>query len=116
MEFYHWNEIDIYDQFIDYLKKLALKGLDLNEGVKKHHIFPKHAGGSDERNNIVLVSTKNHTLAHFYRFLAYKEKGDWVTYIMRKDRKTNSRERSLLTGAKNKKAGILFWSKDWQSQ
>nr|YP_009367922.1 putative HNH homing endonuclease [Hazenia capsulata]ARK14905.1 putative HNH homing endonuclease [Hazenia capsulata] len=35
---------------------------------------------------------------------------------MRKDQKTSSRERSLLAVAKNKEAGILFWSKDWQSQ
>jgi hypothetical protein len=35
---------------------------------------------------------------------------------MRKDQKTNARERSLLAVAKNKDLGILFWSKERQSQ
>lgn len=35
---------------------------------------------------------------------------------MRKDQKTNARERSLLAVAKNKDLGILFWNKEWQSQ
>ena len=56
------------------MKTLALEDLPLEDRIEKHHIIPKHAGGSNEINNIVLFSTKNHTFAHYYRFLAYQEK------------------------------------------
>ena len=89
------------------MKTLILEDLPLEEGVEKNRIIPKHAGGSNEINNIVLVSTKNHTLVHYYRFLAYQEKGDWVAYVMGKDQKTNIRVfGSLLAVVKNKDLSI----------
>lgn len=86
--------MNIYEQYIIYLRKLESLGLDPNQGIEKHHITPLHV--DIKSTDVVYCSTKNHTLAHFYRFLAFRERGDWVAYTMRKNQKTNAFERSLL--------------------
>jgi len=53
----------IYQSFITYLYHL-----------EKHPILFLHDGG----NKNVLCSPKNHTLAHYYRYLAYGQLGDKV--------------------------------------
>ena len=106
------SELNIYIRFIEYLKTEEKLGLDLKKGIEKHHIIPKHTGYSD--NALVSCFSANYTLAHFYRFLAYGEKRDWIAYSMRKNQKLNANELSLLVVEKNKKAKILFWDSDWQ--
>ena len=74
----------IYEQFIDYLIGLEKHGFTPNEqkNLEKHHILPYHDGGSKE-GSVVLCTSKNHTLAHYYRYLAYGQKGDLVAFTMR---------------------------------
>jgi hypothetical protein len=105
---------DIYKQFIEYLKSIeSPKNLDLNPNLEKHHIVPKHAGGALS-SEVVICCSSNHMLAHFYRFLAYGERGDWVCYCMRKNQKISTRDRALLGVEKCKKLGINFWNSEWQ--
>nr|QXI88207.1 hypothetical protein [Ulva intestinalis] len=105
---------NIYYQFIDYLKKQESK-LNLKENnLEKHHILPLHAGGKKD-GNIVLCTSKNHTLAHYYRYLAFRQKGDLVAFKMRWNQKVGLKERSLLAVEKNKKLKQLFWDPNWQS-
>ena len=104
----------IYKQFIEYLKKEE-KLLNIRDAnLEKHHILPFHAGGL-KKGTIVLCTSKNHTLAHYYRYLVYKQKGDLVAFKMRWNQKIGSTERSLLAVEKNKKLKNLFWNKEWQS-
>ena len=42
--------------------------------LHKHHIIPKHAGGTDDSSNIVMLTVKEHAEAH--RKL-YEEHGRW---------------------------------------
>lgn len=107
--------LNIYEQFIDYLKKVEMEERrgDCKQEVEKHHILPKFAGGKDA-NNTVYCSSKNHILAHFYRFLVYGEKGDWVCYSMRKNQKIGARERALLAVKKQRQLKINFWDFCWQ--
>ncbi len=44
----------------------------------KHHIIPKHAGGTDDPNNLVELSVDDHAEAH--RKL-YEEYGRWQDYV-----------------------------------
>lgn len=62
-----------------------------------------------------MCTQQNHTLAHYYRYLIYKEKGDRVAFIMRWNQTIGNRERSLLAVEKNKKNKNLFWDSEWQS-
>nr|AOC61646.1 putative H-N-H homing endonuclease [Gloeotilopsis planctonica] len=108
--------LNIYELFIKYLIELeAATPEPKKKLMEKHHIVPKHAGGSPT-GQVVFCSPENHTLAHFYRYLVYGEQGDWVCYQMRKNQKTTLRERSLLAVEKQKKLQINFWSSKWQSR
>lgn len=72
------NKNDIYLAFITYLK--TKKYLDTTP-LEKHRILPQHAGGTykiDE--NIVRCSFVDHRLAHYYRFLAYRQKVDLIAF------------------------------------
>ncbi len=105
---------NIYGQFVEYLKKEEQK-LNLNDkNLEKHHILPLHVGGKKD-GLIVLCTQKNHTLAHYYRYLSYKEKGDFIAFTMRWNQKIGTKERSLLAVEKNKKLKNLFWDSEWQS-
>lgn len=44
----------------------------------KHHIIPKHVGGSDDPENIVLLTITEHAEAHR---LLYEEHGRWQDKI-----------------------------------
>lgn len=105
---------NIYKQFIDYLKKEEKK-LDLNEkNLEKHHILPLHSGGSKD-GPVILCTQKNHTLAHYYRYLIFKKDGDLVAYKMCLNQKIGVYERALLSVKTNKKLKNKFWDSDWQS-
>ena len=43
-----------------------------------HHIVPKHAGGTDDPENLIRVTVEEHAELHFARYLQYGEMGDWL--------------------------------------
>jgi hypothetical protein len=43
-----------------------------------HHIVPRHAGGTDDPENLVRVTVEEHAELHFARYLEYGEMGDWL--------------------------------------
>ena len=43
-----------------------------------HHIVPRHAGGTDDSENLIRVTAEEHAELHFARYLQYGEIGDWV--------------------------------------
>ena len=42
----------------------------------KHHIIPRHAGGTDDISNILYVTPEYHYILHYERWLKYSEVGD----------------------------------------
>jgi hypothetical protein len=111
---------NIYNQFIEYLR---IKQYTKETKLEKHRILPQHAGGTYEVNNVVLCCFEDHRLAHFYRYLAYEEKGDLIAWQLM----SGQTEEARLTLAsyagkiggkasseKNKAELNLFYSKEWQ--
>ena len=47
----------------------------------KHHIIPRHAGGSDDPSNIVELTIEEHALAHKKLFFIYSRWQDEVAYL-----------------------------------
>jgi hypothetical protein len=43
-----------------------------------HHIVPRHAGGTNEPENLVRVTVEQHAELHFARYLEFGEKWDWI--------------------------------------
>jgi hypothetical protein len=108
---------NIYLEFIKYLKleeKKLIKNPQLKD-LEKHHIIPFHSGGL-KNGPVVLCTTKNHVLAHYYRYLAYKQKGDLVTITMRRNQKIGSSQRALLGVLANKKNKKGFFNSNWQAK
>lgn len=102
--------------YIQFLEKIREKQYDKFTYLEKHHVVPKHAGGTDKIENIIRVSIQDHIALHFYRFLAYNEIGDKVAYEMRINDNANSAKiRSQLSIAANKSKKNLFWDHTWQS-
>jgi hypothetical protein len=55
----------------------------MNDDVKhKHHIIPKHMGGTDDPDNIVTLSVPEHKVAHLKLYYRYGKREDLCAYYM----------------------------------
>jgi hypothetical protein len=46
----------------------------------KHHIIPKHMGGTDDPSNLIELSVEEHAEAHRLLFEKYGRKEDWLAW------------------------------------
>lgn len=89
----------------------------------KHHIVPKHAGGSDDPSNIVELTVEEHAEAHKKLWEQYGRKEDWLAWqglagmigrdeIIRETLKIGSSKAGKIGGKKSVDSGrILEMSK-----
>lgn len=66
-EFDYDNDTDfkqLYDDLINEAKKRGLDKSEIDEYTEFHHIVPRCIGGSDDSENIVILTVKEHLLAH----------------------------------------------------
>lgn len=57
----------------------------LLEGFHKHHIVPRHLGGGDSEDNLVLLHPYDHAIVHYVRWKIYKTSGDaWAFNALKK--------------------------------
>jgi len=73
--------------------------------MHKHHIIPKHAGGTDDPDNLVYLSVKEHAIAHAKLYLEHGDLKDYLAYKgLRKQigQEEIFRECSRIGGLKNK--------------
>lgn len=96
------------------LNKKVLKR-DSDVYYEVHHIIPKYMGGSNEKTNLVLLTAREHLLAHWLltRFLTgsnrYKAKMAVAAFLMNKD----GRKLTIRQMASVKKANAEASSKRW---
>jgi hypothetical protein len=69
--------MDKYLRFIEHCKK---KKYHANEYLERHHIVPRHAGGTNNKENLIKLSLKDHTLAHKIRYEVYRSQYDLSAY------------------------------------
>lgn len=60
-----------YIKFIGSRKNRSLE--NYSEYTEKHHILPKSLGGSNEENNLILLTTREHYIAHMILWRVYGE-------------------------------------------
>lgn len=84
------NYVKIYDRLVEKAKLRTLTGY-----VEKHHIIPKCLKGSDDPENIVSLTAKEHFLAHLLLCEIYPENNKlfFAAYAMCQQDKTGSRYR-----------------------
>lgn len=46
----------------------------------KHHILPKSSGGSDDKNNLIILTYKQHVFAHFLLYKWKPTNSNWIAY------------------------------------
>jgi hypothetical protein len=63
--------------------------------LEKHHIIPRHNGGRDTDENLVVLLPEEHYLAHLIRFKAYNDRNDFLAIRFMVNGYNNS-ERKLL--------------------
>lgn len=73
------NYKDLYYKFA-----LIFKNQIIPEGTytEKHHIVPRHAGGTESYDNMLKLTHRQHIFMHRLRWKAYGEIGDKVAYLM----------------------------------
>lgn len=84
---------------------------------EKHHIIPRFAGGTNDPENIVLLTPRQHILVHLLRYLELGKKQDFAAYILRKA----SKDVDLSSHGKrmaefNKQDQTTFWDPQFQSE
>lgn len=73
------NYIKLYENLVT---KFKLQTLDKEVYTERHHIVPKHCGGTDCADNLVTVTYRQHRLLHRIRWKAFGYKGDKLAYIL----------------------------------
>jgi hypothetical protein len=76
---------------------------------ENHHIVPKHIGGTNEITNLVLLTFREHYLAHYILWRIYKRPQDKIAYLMRSNQKEEAqRIRVNLAVSANRSTGKGF--------
>jgi hypothetical protein len=74
----NWEEI-----YKTLLIKRGLKQKSENIYTELHHIVPRYLGGGNERENLIRLSLKDHTLAHYVLWRWKGNLQDRVAYLMK---------------------------------
>lgn len=112
------NIKDIYEQFI---KSIQNKNYSKKEKLYKHRVIPGFEGGTYTIKNILFCSYKDHCLAHYYRWLAYKKLGDKLAWqLMTSQNENVVLLRCQLIGQNRaeqmRQQKTHFFSKSWQKK
>lgn len=84
---------------------------------EKHHILPRFAGGTDDVENIILLTPRQHILVHLLRYLELGQKQDFRAYVLRKATKNvdlSSHGKRMAEYHKQNKT--TFWDSQFQSE
>jgi hypothetical protein len=82
---------------------------------ENHHIVPKHMGGDNSKNNLVLLTFREHILAHYLLWRIHGYEGDKLMYSLRNlQTEEAQRLRVKLAVASNRNGGKGFqnWKGD----
>lgn len=96
------NYQKIYDQLVEKAKARGLDKKALEGYFEKHHIIPKCLGGSDEKENFVLFTPREHVIAHR---LLWKANPENYSLMWAYARTVNS-HKGILTSREVEKAKI----------
>jgi len=108
------SDPQLYDNFI---KEAALRSAKAKKKessdlyTEVHHVVPRHAGGTDEPENLVLLLYEDHIKAHLIRWVVYGDQKDFLAFrwmsgetgdIRRERAQLGGQTGGLVTQANNK--------------
>ena len=104
--------IEFYEEFLTFLQENQCPP-DVEGEI--HHVLPKHAGGTNNPENLIRISVEDHVALHFYRYQAFGERGDRMAYLMRlQDSNERAKQRAQLAVLVNKERKNGVFNPDWQ--
>lgn len=80
-------------------------------GLHKHHIIPKHSGGSDEPDNFTYLTVREHIIAHFLLWKIHNNSNDLRSMNMLGANLTFQQRQAI--GIFCKENGIGIWSPNY---
>lgn len=90
---------------------------DPNIVFEKHHIVPRHSGGTDVPENLVFLTCRQHILVHLLRYLELGQKEDFMAYVLRKASKAvDLSSHGKRMGEFYKQNGMFFFDFVFQSE
>lgn len=66
---------EIYDNLCE-SRKTRISEYGANSGIHRHHIVPKHMGGTEDLNNFTYLTPREHQIAHFLLWKIHKTPND----------------------------------------
>lgn len=115
--------LDHQNKYIDYANKMKTHEYpeELKSKLITHHIVPVHDGGTDDPENKVKLSFRDHVYAHLLLAEVYGEAVDDMTYKMMSGMEENvylavRKLGALATHALLKSRGENFWNRDFQTE
>lgn len=76
------NEYDTYIYLIRKERKNRQQNT-INQRMEKHHIIPRFDGGNNSFENIILLTVKEHLIAHWIRYKSLNKTQDLSAYLFR---------------------------------
>jgi hypothetical protein len=104
----------IYESLIN-KAKMEMRSKNEDCYYERHHIIPKHLGGNNDTENLVLLTFREHILAHYLLWRIHGKEGDRLMYKLRNGQKEESqRLRVELAVRSNRNGGRGFsnWKGD----
>ena len=77
------------------------------KGMHRHHIIPKHMGGTDDDDNIIYLTPKEHAQAHLLLYEKYGKTQDYVAAQCCLGLMTESEAKRKLMSEGGKKGGLV---------
>lgn len=95
---------EIYEGIIERAKTRSLKDCYF----EKHHIVPRHKGGTNDEENLVDLTYREHRIVHFLLYKLYKNPEDKCAYVLMYNVGLNRKlEIGKMIGEKHKLSGHI---------
>jgi len=89
-------------------------------GLENHHIIPKFDGGTNDPSNMILLTVKEHVIAHWLRWMVLNKNGDKIAYLFRNGDVAEALELKLLAILKarnyERENKLGFFNSDFQRE
>jgi hypothetical protein len=95
-------------------RKRRIKDYAPYSGLHKHHITPRHSGGTEDEDNFTYLTIREHRIAHYLLWRVYRITEDLGAYKMLGGNLTVEKRRILGKNCVEKKIGI--WSDDYTTE
>ena len=82
------HHLERYNKFID-----SLKGQSIDGYFEKHHIIPRSFGGSNNKDNLIELTARQHFIAHWMLWKAYGGKMMQAFHMMLHGKGKNSKQK-----------------------